>query len=130
MSPFWKGMIGGLIGTFLAGVLLGFSGWVAVQIIDTQQDITRMGISFNSMQNVLVDRIESLSVENEMLKRTLVEPKQPAASNGGEHTVDEPREQRQHQNWPNMPLPEDRYSRKGIYDDIQQQVQQQEEFTK
>jgi hypothetical protein len=123
-------MIGGLIGTLLAGAFLGFSGWVALQIIDAQQDITKMGISLNSMQNVLVDRIESLSIENEILKRTLLEPKRPAASNGGARTVDEPQEQSQGQNWPNMPPPEQKYSKRGIYDDIQQQVQQQEEFTK
>ncbi len=129
MSSFWKGIIGGLLGTLLAGAILGFSSWVALQLIDAQQSITKMGISLNSMQNVLVDRIESLSIENEKLKRKLLEPKRPAASNGEEHTtVDEPQEQSQEQDWPNMPAPG--YSKKGIYEDIQQQVQQQEEFTK
>ncbi len=128
MSTFWKGIIGGLIGTLLAGALLGFSSWVALQLIDAQQSITKMGINLNSMQNVLVDRIESLSIENEKLKKRL-EPRKAAAANGGEHVVDEPPEQTQEQDWSNMPAPE-QYSRKGIYDDIQQQVQQQEEFTK
>ena len=113
MSPFWKGMLGGLVGTFLAGSVLGFSSWVALHLIEAQEDITKMNINMISMQSVLVDRIEDLSRENARLRR-LSEVKSPT-------TVDEPPEQTQGTD----PIPNE-FSKEQIMKDIYEQRQQQQ----
>ena len=126
MSAFWKGVVGALIGTLLAGSILGFSSWVAMQVIETKEDVTKIGISINSLQTVLVDRIERLSIENARL-RNVKKVSHPAGANGGGDEQPQQQDHNQDQDWPDV---EEEYSKKGILKDIYEQTQQQQQFQK